>query len=705
MDSLVERAAPTPPAAPDAVRPPIPVVAQLKRAAIPIVVCAAIGAGGAYMYARTLQKSYTANAQVAVEGDQMAIPELQGALRPDSAPDPMPMVHTEVQALSARQLVEQVTAQLHLDHDPEFNAALRPPTFLGGMRDRLKNLLPGSSTDAKAPNGAQAAQDGLIGAVQHNLVISQDNRSLVIGIGFSAHDPALAANFINTLITDYIDARAQRRTSADLGANTVVSRRIDQVRADIERIEKQMRDLRDKSGLVGLRAGSVGQQQVEDLATAASRATLDRSQIEANYNRAQALAAGGSSDALASVLGSETISRLREQEAQAAGKVADLEQRYGPEYPALKSAQADLNATRRQIGGETHRIVASLATQLKVARAHEADVLGELAKTRQSGVAAQNTQAQLDQLAQDVATRRDLYRTLLEREQQTATTPVGDRTPDVRVLSQASVPGLPSAPNTKMAAAYGGLGGGLLACMAALAFTRRSTGTADAAAFARAAGLHVVATLRGRSTGRGLADKLLAGGTGPEADAMRLARTRTGQLSRTPPRVVGFVGAQPGPAGTSAACAYARTAARDGQHVLLIDQDGETGAMPRMLGEQGGRLAEVLTGEASWRDAVAQDRVPGLETLVGTARPGPDTQRSAVGLENLLAEARGEYDLIVMGAPLASHADATRVARSSDVTVVVLDEALLREQAASEACARLRSQSRSPLAAIVISRG
>ncbi len=701
MDSLAERA--TPPQ-PDVAQPVAQVVTLLKRAAIPIVLCAITGAGGAFLYARTLEKSYTANAQVAVEGDQIAIPELQGALRADSGPDPMPMVHTEVQALSARQLVEQVTAQLHLDRDPEFNAALRPPSLTSRLKDRLKSLLPGSSTDITAPNGAQAAQDGLIGGVQHNLVISQDNRSLVIGIGFSAHDPALAANFVNTLIADYIENRAQRRTAADLGANTVVSRRIDQVRGDIERIEKQMRDLRDKSGQVGLPAGSVGQQQVGDLATAASRATLDRSQIEANYDRAQALAAGGSSDALASVLGSETISRLRGQESAAAEKVADLQQRYGSAYPALKSAEADLSAIRREIGGETHRIVASLATQLKVARAHEADVLAELAKARQSGVNAQNTQAQLDQLAQDVATRRDLYRTLLESEQRTATTPVSDRTPDVRVLSKATIPGLPSAPNTKMAAVFGGMGGGLLACMAALAFTRRGAAAADGAAFARAAGLHVVATLRGRTAGRTLADKLLAGGVGPEADAMRLARTRAGQLSRTPPRVVGFVAAQPGVAGASAACAYARAAARDGQHVLLIDQDGETGALPRLLGSAGGHLAEVFTGAVAWRDALAPDRVPGLDALVGTPRPGPAAPQSAVGLENLLADARAEYDLIVLGAPLASQADAVRVVRSSDVTLVVLDEALLRAPAAAEACARLRSQSRSPLAAILISR-
>ncbi len=703
MDSLADRAMPPPATAQEPPRPVAPVVAQLRRAALPIALCTVLGATGAYLYARTLDKSYTAYGVVAVEGDRIAIPELQGALRADNSPDPMPMVHTEVAALSARQLVEQVSNELHLERDPEFNAALRPPGTLSRVKDWFRSKLPGNKGDAKAPDGAEAAQDGLLNAVQHNLVISQDNRSLVIGIGFFAHDPALAARFVNTLITDYINNRAQRRTSADQGANTVVSQRIDQVRADIERIEKQMRDLRQKSGLVGLRAGSVGQQQVEDLATAASRATLDRSQIEANYARAQALAAGGSSDALASVLGSETISRLREQESTAASKVADLQQRYGANYPALRSAQADLSATRREIGGETHRIVASLATQLKVARAHEADVLAQLAAARHSGVDAQNTQAQLDQLSQDATTRRELYRNLLERAQQTTTTPPGAQVPDVRVLSRASVPGLPSAPNTKMAAAFGGLGGGLLACMVALAFTRRGA-LLDAEAFARSAGLHVVARLHGRAAGRGLAERLLAAGAGAPADAIRLARTRLGQLSRTPPRVVGFVGAQPGLLATEAAGAYARIAARDGQRVLLVDQDAQSGAMGRVMGAASGRLGAVLDGQAEWRDSAAPDRIAGLHTLLDAPAQGAARQRSPVPLENLLAEARGEYDLIVLGAPAATQDDATRVVRSSDVTVVVIDEASLQAEPAAAACARLRSLSRSPLAALLLTR-
>jgi Mrp family chromosome partitioning ATPase len=525
-------------------------------------------------------------------------------------------------------------------------------------------------------------------------VISQDNRSLVIGISFTAHDPNLAAAFVNTLVADYIATRADRRQTANQGANTVMSQRIEQVRQDINSIEQKMRALRTSSDMVGLRAGSVGQQQVEDLATAASRATLDRSQIEAQYERAAALASSGSSDALASVLGSETISRLREQEAEAAAKVADLSMRYGANWPALRSAEADLSSIRRQIAGESHRIVDSLATQLRVARAHEADVLAQLSAARHEGVAAENVQAELTQLQQDAATRRDLYRTLLERAEQTGAEPLHDEMPDIRVLSQAVPPGLPSAPNVKAATGLGGLAGGLLAGVFALAFTTRRGGLIDAETVARVEGLTIIATLPGKSAlagaGRaGLAARVLANPAGEEAGAMRMARARVGQISRRAPRKIGFVGAQTGTAAASAAAAFGRIAALDGQRVLLVAADAAQPDMARVLGVVGERAAS-----GDWRDGVMQD-ASGMDVL-----PGCATAQGGVALENLLAEANEDYDVIVLGAPAVAQQDALTLARSCDVTVLVI-EARVGVTAALEARGRLSSMSRSPLAAIL----
>jgi MinD-like ATPase involved in chromosome partitioning or flagellar assembly len=126
--------------------------------------------------------------------------------------------------------------------------------------------------------------------------------------------------------------------------------------------------------------------------------------------------------------------------------------------------------------------------------------------------------------------------------------------------------------------------------------------------------------------------------------------------------------------------------------------------MARVLGEAGGRLGDAMSGAASWRDCVSVDRVPGLDTLVASAKPQADVPRNIVGLENLLAEARSDYDLIILGAAGTGEVDATRIVRSSDVTVVVLEESTMRARPAAEAIARLRSFSRSPLAAFLLTR-
>ena len=379
-----------------------------RRGAAPAAIGAVAGAVIAYAIAATLPKSYTAHAALAVEGDRIAIPELRGALRSDEAPDPMPWVRTEVQALTGRQLLAGTVAAVHLDRDPEFNPALRKPSFFAELTGWLTAWLPHDKAARRTDN-----QDLVLAAVDHALVISQDNRSLVIGVDFTARDPAVAADFVNTLIANYIHEQAQERGAVNAGANADLEQRVAQTRGEIEAIEKRMQDLRNTSQFVGLRAGSVGQQQLEDLATAASRATLERMQMEATLARANGAAASGSPGEMASVLGSETISRLRDQEASAAAHAANLSARFGSAYPEVEAADADLSATRRQLGAETGRIIASLQTQLRVAQAHEADVQRQLEAAKRSSVIAQNTEAEMEQLKQDAATRRELYRTLL----------------------------------------------------------------------------------------------------------------------------------------------------------------------------------------------------------------------------------------------------------------------------------------------------
>lgn len=190
---------------------------------------------------------------------------------------------------------------------------------------------------------------------------------------------------------------------------------------------------------------------------------------------------------------------------------------------------------------------------------------------------------------------------------------------------------------------------------------------------------------------------------------MRQLRGELARIARHAPRTIAFVAAHAGGGNAAAAaCAYARAAAWDGQRVLLVDADAASGNLPRLLRMPQGRLASVLSGAADARDAAAPDRVPGLDCLVHALRPAAsaaDPARNAVGLENLLVEARDEYALVVLAGPAAATAEAASLLRSSDAAVLVIDEKTSGDAEAFTASRQLCSASRTPVAALLLGAG
>jgi uncharacterized protein involved in exopolysaccharide biosynthesis/Mrp family chromosome partitioning ATPase len=695
---------------------PSQVIRALQRHALLVIVLGVIGAVAAYAYARTLPKHYTASSLIAVEADRLTIPELQGALRTDGGGDPLPLVRTEMQAFNARDLELDVVNRLRLMDVPEFNSDLRPPSLLETLKAKIQSWLP------RPPPTGGAVQagpyEGVVGAVNQAVKVFQDNRSLAIGVSFTSEDPKLASDVVNTLVEEYVRTRSLRRETASQDAHQAMMQRIDQVRLDLENIESRMRDLRNNNEVVLLRAGSIGQQQLEELASIASRTAVERAELETQYQRASALAQKGSSDALASVLGSNTISQLRTQEATASQHVADLSTRYGPGYPRVQSAQAELASVRRQIASEAQRIVASLGTQLRIAREHEADVKQQLEAGRKTAVTAENVRAQLEQLQQDANSRRQLYQMLLERAQQTVLQPGVTEASEIRVLSTAAPPGSPSSPNMKLAAGFGGIAGMLLGCTIALARTRRGDDTAGTLMTLQAMGLNVAATLPASHLGRGpsnLAARVVASPNPPESRAVRALLIAIQRLGRSrAPRGVVFtsaVASDQNP-GLQLACALARVAASDGKRVLLIDVNFAGVSAADLLGAPGGDLLAVLLEGEDWREAAVPDAYTSLTVLAARTETGAAAVAAGesahellagVAFQNLLVEAEADLDLVVIAAPDASSHEALLLAQRADLTVLVLGPRVQQSEPAIVAANLLGSASRQPLAVVVFS--
>ncbi|MBV9654972.1 MAG: hypothetical protein JOZ42_10460, partial [Acetobacteraceae bacterium] len=656
-----------------------------------LVFCGLLAGAGAYVASKTLiTPRYTAQATLAVETRSFMIPELQGVLGSEQMADPMPVVRSEAQILQSRALVRSVVQDLDLTAYPEFNGALRGPTFKEQVGGFLRDHLPASVADPMVDSGVlppanpgkpspDVVLDGAVGTVQHDIGIANDGRSLIINVEFTSEQPDLSASVANHLVQRFLDAKQQMRTSANKEANQALEKRITEVHDEIDQLERRILDTRQKYNLVQVRAGSVGQQQVEDLSAALTRASADRAQLEANYQRAAVLAHTGAPGTDGSdALNSGIVGTLRDREATAERRVAELRTTLGPGHPSVMAAEAELASARGAVMTEAKRVMAGLGAQAQAAKARETDLRNQLAQSQTVASTQSSVQAELQQLEKDADARRALYQTLIQRAEQTQAMKEGPEQNGARVVSLAVPPTNPSSPRPKLAAGLGLLSGVAFGGLISVGLRRRERNYATAAEVEADTGLPVVGVLPRAKRGRtSLASRVVKEPTGVEAEALRSLRVRLRFGSNgAVPRSVLFVAAGEDTSGADIAAAFARVAALDGLRVLLIEGDLQSPSVAGKLGvTPANGLIKTLTGLEHWSENLSRDSAAPMDLLLaGTPQPAASRLLETMQLQSFMAEAREEYNLVVVdGHPMTEAMHSLAFVPIVDATVLVVE--------------------------------
>ena len=661
-------------------------LAKFRRGLWLIALLTVLGGVLAYGYGLLIPNSYVAGGILVVEQQHFSIPELQGALSGDSGPDPLPEVTTQVQVLTSPRLLQQVISTLHLDRDPEFDPRFRPASMFNQMATAFNADWISRARvfwiDAKKalglpidPKPAELSQDvidqSVLGALSKRLMVSHNDRSLIITIQCTAENPKIAAAIVNTLMDVYEQARFDDHERINKSANAALMRRVEDIHGQAVAIEEKARLARAQNDLPSLDRGNVAEQQLSELISAATKSGVERSQADAIAARAHALAQTNSTDELAAVVGSSTIARLRDQEAQARRLVAEGQSRYGENYPAQQSAKASLQSVLGQIGIEVRRTVASLDAQALTADQHDQKVQAALAAARTSSRQVAGGQLQIKQLEEEALARRKLYETLLARAEQTQTDPNQQMVSGARVVSNAFVPALPSGPRRKLAAGIGGIGGMLAGCFLCLVRGKRNRQRfVDGGELASAIGLPVLVKLPQIGRQR----------PSPEtAERMRLLRSRIRfNGGPSPARTIVFVAAGGRVDIANTALAFARTAAMDGERVLLVEGSvTEPMLLSRfehnVLAAKRNGLEGLLNGGLSLGDAVETDPVSGLDVLL-VDKPSPSLLGLVHGtrLQMLLADAVQSYSLVIISAPGPQRSETLALAHAAEATIFVV---------------------------------
>jgi capsular exopolysaccharide synthesis family protein len=160
------------------------------------------------------------------------------------------------------------------------------------------------------------------------------------------------------------------------------------------------------------------------------------------------------------------------------------------------------------------------------------------------------------------------------------------------------------------------------------------------------------------------------------------------------PRVMLVTSAQVAEGKTTTSIATSQGFARMGKSVLLIDADMRRPSLHRRLSLANERgLSTLLTSHESLNTVIQPGPMPKLTVMVaGPVPPSPTELLSTARIEEILQEAAGQFDVVVIDSPpILGLADAPTLAALVDGVTFVVEADRSRRGSLKTALRRLRS--------------
>ena len=585
-----------------------------------------------------------------------------------------PRVYTATSMLILNQPATTASAAQVSPLDAEV-ALLRSPALMGELATALGMQAGANETPGLAQDLSQA------------VAIDPRAESGIIEIRARAGTAQRAQLLANTYADVYLASQLNMSAAGAMSENSWLSRRLAELREDVQTKEDALNAFRLESGLGAPDETVAPEPQGDNVQAMLQSAQSELAEREARLRQFNDLRSSGASiDALANAMNSATINSLREREADINRRQQDLENRYLPTHPAVQAIQMERRDLDAQIEREVQRFQSGMEAEVARARSR----VQSLQQQRRTAAApapapANNASAQqrLHDLEQQAQESRALYESFLERYQHSA-----DQSqlssPTTRLLSGAALPGQPSSPQLRFAllmalaaALLVGLGAGLIAEL----FDQSVKNGDDLEAKVGVPAISSIPTISKRMmrqmppAERHPSGYLVGRPMSAFTESLRVLRTVIvySKLDLSS-KVVAVTSALPDEGKTTISMCLARVAAMSGQKVCVVDCDLRKQSINDVIDiETDVGILQVLAGEAPWRSAIVKD--PNSEAHVLPIAASGFTPRDVFGSDamgNLISELRDHYDLVILDcAPILAVAETRIVVGRADTTVLI----------------------------------
>lgn len=650
-----------------------------------------------------LEKRYTAETQVLVESREQVLSDIQDIL--SNLGTTNEVLNSEAEIIGSDNLTRKVMLQLGLYEDPEFNEYLQEPSLIartiGEIKQLIMNMLALSSEPPTEQEKRRAAE--LVFQDRLEAAIIKDTH--IISIQFTSNDPEKAARITDRIAGEYMNSQLEARYETARRATEWLGGKIKELQNRVAGSERAVEDYRNAAKLLEGREGRLITQQVTDVNTQLMQATAQRAEAEVRLQQARQALQSGNLGTVAEALASPVIQQLLIQETEIERRVAELSESLGPRHPEMIAAKAQIQDLRSRINIEVNKILKRLENDAAVARAREVSLSGSAAKLEARVAESNRAAIPLNALERRAEADRVLLKSFMERTEEIAAQADKDvQAPDVRIVSQASVPLEPSFPQMPLVGAIAMVFGSMTAALTVLVTDRAGRVFRSSEEVKAETGLMVLGLLplvRKAKNAKQLADERFS----LYGEAVRSVDIGLQSYSPHKPRqMIVITSSLPNEGKTTLALSLATARARSGQDVVLIEADYRKPTIHNLVGgPKRPGLIDVLNGRNTLSEAAHSTKEPRLHVVpAGGVLMDPLSPKKLDLLrEQLDAYAANYQTVIVDTSPLMVTAEALLLASLADVMVVAIRWAKTRRDVVSHVLDRLSAHGIKSVVAVV----
>ncbi len=616
------------------------------------------------IWARFQTPEYDAVALVHL--DQHNSISLSGAAAAVSDEYPLKM-QTEIIGLESPYIAEQTIERLDPTKHPLFGSVLN---FHG--KDPMKD---------------PQERDALVRQFLSKLQVTNVPKSELLSIRFRSTSPALAMLVANTVVDVYFEQSFAQKYRSTQDITGYLTRQMDDLRQKIQGEQNEVLTMEAKLGILSQGPASESSMLVDEttqLLTQRVKVQADEYLAQAEYQNLLNHPDVGASPDIPAYSG---VTALQTQLAAAQAQTAALKDRYGPNYPPLKQAEAQQASLQKSLDDLRQVVVRSAQSSLERNRKAEQSINSRLDALQHEAEGRTPDTVRYEILKSQYISDQTLYNVLLTA-MGTGAIQAGMQSQELNRFTEAEIPGLKAYPNVRVDVLAGAAAGLLIGLIIVGIIVLNSDTVQTVEQVEEVLALPVLASVpeyKEDLAAMRVSDEVLplvtllaprSAGT----EAYRLLRTAITLMPvKESHRVISLTSCGPGEGKSTTALNLAIVLATQSKRVLLIDADLRKPTIAQRLKmpatDQPG-LSRYLSDSTITQEECIQrvSEVAGLDVIpVQEIPPFPSELLGQGRLEQLLTWARDHYDYVLIDTPpVLLVTDALIIASHCDTLLVVV---------------------------------